>query len=313
METACFHALLHAMPTLLTAGPANAPSVEVVGCPTLSGDRIAEHLMVEHPEFRHTASPRVELTCTEDRVLVTVERSTNSPKAQRTVRPTATRDGGAEREIALAVSSLIVASRSDPPLPKLHPSKAPLPPPTPVAPVTHDPKASGSLQISTGIRFRDLGHVLVASHTGFRAGGFVGNRIEIFGEASVDYGRASRDRGEVGVFGALVGPGLAWTPVLKRRLGLETSASLKAGYGRIVGRTSVPDVRPRALGGGTGEVSVGFGPKVRLSAFVVVVEFQAGYTLPTPRGHVTDELRVQLGGFWAGVGLRAGPLLFGHR
>lgn len=290
---------------LLAAGAWQAPSVDVAGCPDLSADRIAEHLMVEHPEFRDSQGPHVELTCHETTVAIVVHDAVTHSRVQRTVEAPAEGKPGRERQVALATSSLIVASRTEPEDPVS--GSQDTTPPVADESVRADPTAS--IQVTAAIRFRDLGTGLIVSHAGARAGWLIRRNVELFGQLNVEYGQVSRVRGQVNAVAALVGPGVAWTLRPDKRVGFETWAAVMAGYARLAGRTTAPDVDAGVLRGATGEVEVGFGPKLRAGSFVMVLDLRAGYTLPTPRGNVTGEAPVQHGGFWTGIGLRAGGLV----
>ncbi len=286
----------------------DAPSVRVLGCPELSGERIAEHLVVEHPEFREAPGPRVELICNQRSIVIVVENPVTQERVERTVDAPRDGDPGRDRTVALATSSLIVASSKE----RTGTSGEPYPPSSslrgnPTAREVADPV--GSVQGMAGIRFRDLGEGLLVSQAGLRAGWFVRRHLEIFGQANVEYGVARRDRGQVDVVATALGPGIAWTLRPGERVGFETWAAIMAGYARIAGRTTVPEVESDALHGATGEVDLGLGPKLRAGSFTMVLDLRVGYTLPTLRGGVTGETNVRHGGFWTGVGLRAGAVI----
>jgi hypothetical protein len=95
-------------------------------------------------------------------------------------------------------------------------------------------------------------------------------------------------------------------------VGLELFGSLSGGYVRLAGRTTRPDVRPSVVDGVTAEIELGLGPEFRAGSFLVVLDARGGYTLPNPRGVVSGEATVTLGGPWVGLGLRLGGAFGGQ-
>jgi hypothetical protein len=165
------------------------------------------------------------------------------------------------------------------------------------------------LQLLTAVRWRALPEALTVLHVGFRAGGLVHRNWELFGQGAFEYGRDERVRGQIDAYAALFGPGVAWTLRPDEEFGLEIWGAIAAGYARLVGRPAMADVDAGAVGGATGEVELGLGPRLRASSFVMVLDVRGGYTIENPKGVVTEEATVTLGGFWVGIGLRVGALV----
>jgi hypothetical protein len=299
--------------------PPGGPSVHVTGCTDLSGPRIAELLAVEHTELSKVTSLHVELTCDADRVAIAVEDGLTSKRLERTVDAPAVGTPGRDREVALATSSLIVASYLELYVPRerVHP---PPPPPTPeraaaerVAAQALDATPRAALQGTAGLRLRGLPTPFPTLHVGLRMGGYVRRRWEPFGQVGFEQGRAIRELGRVMVLGAWLGGGVAWHLRPHAPIGLEIFGALAGGYSRLTGRTTRADVQPGIVDGFTAEVELGLGPELRAGSFIAVLDVRGGYALPNPRGVVAGGSSVTLGGAWVGLGLRLGGALGGRR
>jgi hypothetical protein len=317
---ACFAWIAAAIGVLSAADPVPSvgPSVHVTACADLSGSRIAELLAVEHAELSKVTSLHVELTCSEDRVAIAVEDGLTSKRLERTIDAPAVGTPGRDREVALATSSLIVASYLELYVPRdrVHP---PPPSPTPehaaaerVVEQAIDATPRATLQGTAGLRLRSLPTPFPALHVGLRMGGTVGRRWEPFGHVAFEQGRVARDLGRVTVLGAWLGGGVAWHLRPRAPLGLEVFAALAGGYSRLAGKTARPDVQPGVVDGFTAEVELGLGPELRAGSFVAVLDVRGGYALPNPRGVVAGEAPVTVGGAWVGLGLRLGGVLGGR-
>ena len=297
------------------AGSPATIAVDAAACTDVSADRIAELLAIEHPDLQDASGLRVTLACEGAKVTITLEDAVTAKTVERKIDAPPPGSPGRQREIALATSSLIVASWLELTVPpeERHPPPAPETPQTEAArrvvADTLQPPPRASMQLVAGVRWRDLPRGPMMLRYGLRAGGFVHRHWEIFGQAAFEHGRAVRDRGQVGVVAVLAGPGVAWHLRPSRPVGLEIHGTASVGWARLSGRTSRDDVDVGALGGITGDFEVGIGPRFRAHAFVVAIDLQAGWALPTPRGTVTAEDPVTFGGPWAGIGVRAGGLL----
>jgi hypothetical protein len=292
-----------------------APEVEVVDCPDLSSDRIRALLSIEHPDVSETRDLGVVVRCSDEAVIIEVEDALTRKTVQRSIDAPPVGHPEREREVVLAVSSLIVASWMELFVPReqVHP---PLPAPSAdttaakrVVERAVQTRPRAALQFLTSVRWRVLPEALAVLHTGLRIGGFVHRSWEVFGQAAFEYGRAERTRGQIDGYAALFGPGVAWTLRPDKDFGLEIWGTLSGGYVRLAGRPSMADIDAGAVGGTTCEVELGLGPRFRASSFVMVLDVRGGYTIENPKGVVTDETAVTFGGFWVGVGLRVGGLL----
>jgi hypothetical protein len=269
-------------------------------------------LVVEHAELSKVTDLHVELTCRADRVVIAVEDGLTNKRVERTVDARAVGTPGRDREIALATSSLIVASYLELYVPREHVHPPP-PSPSPegeaakrVVAETLDAHPRAALQVSTGIRWRNLPEALGVLHVGLRAGGYVRRHWEVSGLAAAEYGRADRVLGQVVALTASFGGGVAWHLRPHEPAGFEVSGALSGGYTRLAGRAALSDVTSGVVEGITAEVELGLGPEFRAGSFIVGLDARSGYTVPNPRGVVTGEADVTLGGFWVGLGLRLG-------
>lgn len=307
MPTLGFSALASGIAILGSVFVLGDPVVRVVACEELSGGKIQEYLTVEHPELSQPGAPNIELTCRGQTVEVVVRDADTGQRTERTLERSPEGGSGQEREVALAVSSLVVAARAER-------FPAPVEPPSKPEVANHDASEPvASVQVAGAVRVRDLPRTLAVGRGSLRAGWLPRREFEVFGQADFEYGAARRTRGRVDALSFLVGPGFAWTFRSRRRVGLETWGAILVGYGRVMGRTSRSDVAPSSVSAATGEIALGAGPRLRMGRFSLVVDLQSGYTLPTLRGRVTDEPDVRLGGVWAGVGLRVGTRIGSRR
>jgi hypothetical protein len=300
---------------LLALAGTPGPAVQIVDCPDLSAPRIEQLLLVEHPDLSDTGDLAIVLRCADDRIAIEIEDALTRKTVEREIVPPTVGDPRREREIVLAISSLVVASWMELFIPRdrVHPRPPAASPDATAAKRVVDRAVStrpaAALQLLTAVRWRALPEALTVLHTGLRVGGFVHRNWEVFGQAAFEYGRAERVRGQIDAYAALFGPGVAWTLRPDKELGLEIWGALTAGYVRLAGRASMADVNAGAIGGGTGEVELGLGPRFRASSFIAVLDVRSGYTIANPKGVVTDETDATLGGFWFGLGLRVGGLL----
>jgi hypothetical protein len=304
-------ALLGALAPTVPA-PLFGPTVHVDGCTDLSGPRIAELLAVEHAELSKVTSLRVELTCHANEVVIAVDDGLTGKRLERTVDAPAAGMPGRDREIALATSSLIVASYLElfAPRERVNP---PLPPPTPETAAAErvvaralDVTPRATLQGTAGLRLRSLPELLAVPHVGLRLGGYAGRRWEPFGHVAFELGLAARDLGRVMVLGAWLGGGAAWHLRPHAPIGLQLFAAVAGGYVRLEGRSTRPDVQPDVVDGVTAEAELGLGPELRVGTFIAGLDVRGGYTLANPRGRVAGEAAVTPGGPWVGLGLRLG-------
>jgi hypothetical protein len=253
--------------------------------------------------------------CSDEAVIIEVEDALTRKTVQRSIDAPPVGHPEREREVVLAVSSLIVASwmelfvpvsrsilrcrllRRTPPRPSASSNEPCRPDPVPHC--SSSPPFAGACCPK---RSRCCTPACASAASCTAAG-----RCSATPHSST--GRAERTRGQIDGYAALFGPGVAWTLRPDKDFGLEIWGALSGGYVRLAGRPSMADVDAGAVGGTTGEVELGLGPRFRASSFVMVLDVRSGYTIENPRGIVTDEIAVTFGGFWVGVGLRVGGLL----
>jgi hypothetical protein len=295
--------------------------LHLVGCDELDRDELLALLELElaevAPSFRARGTPPVELACVGERMTIRLRDPVTGKVIGRTVpRPSAE---GAERTAALAVSQLFGASwlellvREDarPPLPErpaaeraaaARVARAALPEadPAPAPPTTARLRAFGALGL------RDLEAPLGTGRAGLFVSVAPRDEWAVVAGATLEHGRAARQRGDVAVWIASAEVGAA-VPVLRTgdfRLWLGARGGVL--WGRLRGDASAPSVRSGSLEdvGARGVLSLR--PELRLGPAILSLELDLGVDLRLPRGRVTGEPDVTPSGPFGSLGLGAG-------
>jgi hypothetical protein len=128
-------------------------------------------------------------------------------------------------------------------------------------------------------------------------------RAGIVFRVGIDAGSAHRAQGNVRALAVIAGLGAAGRWSVARRWDLGIVAIVGAGIGRLRG-VPAPGVHTGSITAATGQLTIGAGPRVRLGRIALELDAELGGMLRSPRGLVSGDRAVTLGGLFAGAALR---------
>lgn len=306
--------LAHAEPS------ASEEQIEVVAreCGMLDAAEVTRLLRIEllavTQEIRSGPPLEVELRCASPTMTIAVSDPLTGKRLARDV-PLPADEPGRERVVALAIAQLFAASW----LELLLPSE----PATPIAPVQPQPPPErAAVEAARTVATKRVRPRSIA----FAFGGVVrgraleaaplltgGGEIDVrgwFGDAAIVFrvgleaGSARRPQGTVRALAVIGSVGAAGRVHLGDRWDLGGLVLVGGGVTRLRGDPSQPGVQAGGIVGGTGQLLVGGGPRLRLGRIALELDAELGGMLRTPQGDVDGERTVTLGGLFVGGALR---------
>lgn len=314
----------------LSHAPADAVKVSTTTCPGLDAaevERLVElELAAVTQEIRDGPPLRVVLTCASGRLAIAVTDPMTSKQLERTV-PAPDDAPGRERVVALAISQLFAASWLELLIPEPQGDDGEAPPsmPRPAAGTSEAALEAATdlahertvparerrveLLAGAGLRGRALESApFSALHLDLETRAWLAPRIGIAGRLDFDLGRALRSAGQVRGLDVLGGGGLVWRSS-SARVAMGGAVLMGLGWARLQGVAQRDEVSATARDGLTGQALVTVGPRIRASRLRIDVDAEFGGMLRSPRGLVSGEPSVSMGGMFVGLALRLGGAL----
>ncbi|HWB77923.1 MAG TPA: hypothetical protein VG755_23325 [Nannocystaceae bacterium] len=307
--------LAHAEPA------ASEAQIEVAArdCGMLDAVEVTRLLRIEllavTQEIRSGPPLEVELRCASPTMTIAVSDPLTGKRLARDV-PLPADEPGRERVVALAIAQLFAASW----LELLLPSE-PAPPASDPVPPKLAPEPAAVAAARTDARKRVRPRSLAVAFGGVVRGRALertptltgGGEIDLrgwFGDAAIvvrvglEAGSARRPQGNVRALAVIGSVGAAGRVHVGERWDLGGLVLVGGGFARLRGDPSQPGVEAGGIVGGTGQLMVGGGPRLRLGRIALELDAEIGGMLRTPQGQVADQRTVTLGGLFVGGALR---------
>ncbi len=315
----------------LASAPTDAVLVDAPTCPGLDADEVQRLVRLElaavTQEIREGPPLQVVLLCQADQLEISVTDPLTSKRLERTV-PAPDPAPGRARVVALAISQLFAASwlelllveDATPPPGEPGPTASPgvqteavraatklVEDKTTLSPAR--PDRALELLAAAGVRGRALESApFAALHLDLELRGWLSDTVGLAGRTDFDLGRALRSSGQVQGLAVVASAGLVWRTG-PRPVALGGAVWAGGGWARLRGVAQRDEVAARARDGPTGQAMVTLGPRIRTGRLRIDIDAELGGMLRSPRGLITDEAAVSMGGIFMGAALRLGGAL----
>lgn len=292
-------------------GPARAPRrlalTLALECPGLRPRELAHQLAMETADLPEPQLARLVLMvqCREQETRLVLTNPDTRRQVERLLPVTEAARPGAEREVALTASRLLVNSWlelfTDAP-PDVEP---PEPPPPRTLYVEVEKSRDLALAAHAAVTVRDLPSPLLLYGGGLRLGIGLAERLRLVVELDVGSGAATRQAGRVNAFLARAGGGVGYLVVTAGAFALDAALLVSAEYGRLEGVAAGGPYTGASASGFAADVSATVAPGLRFGVFSAWLAVCAGYAFPAMEGGVAGEAPVRLSGPWVAAALRA--------
>ncbi len=311
--------------SLLGSDPLEVRAPTCVDLDAAEVERLVElELAAVTQEVRDGPPLQVELVCDADTLRIGVLDPLTSKQLERTV-PAPAAEPGRSRVVALAVAQLFAASWLELLLapPPDEPDPIAPPPAQGTSPAAIDAAATAArdwvrappvareveLLAGAGARGRALESApWGALHIDLDARAWLRPRVAVIGRVGFDVGRSLRAAGQVRGSSVIGSVGMAWRSGTGS-VTLGGALLAGAGFASVRGDAPRPGYEASTLRGATGEALVSVGPRIAVGRLRVELDADVGAMLRTPRGLISDDVAVTMGGVFAGGTLRLGGAL----